>query len=114
MSVLIKGLKMPEKCWDCKLCAFIPIGDDGLMTKCLPLNRATDAEKLRTDCPLVPVPDHGDLIDREKVVKALEYLVSARLDWENAAKVEEIRGLDAAICAVIDAKKVIPAERSEE
>ena len=68
-GVYIKGLKMPEKCLDCKLCAFIPIGDYGLMTKCLPLDRATDAEKLRTDCPLVAVPDHGDLIDRDELIE---------------------------------------------
>lgn len=68
MSILLKGLKMPEKCLDCKLCAFIPIGEDGLMTKCLPLNRATDVEKLRHDCPLVAVPDHGRLIDADKLI----------------------------------------------
>ena len=61
-GVFIKGLKMPEKCWDCKLCAFIPIGVDGLMTKCLPLNRATDVAKLRPDCPLVSVETREDAL----------------------------------------------------
>ena len=61
-GVYIKGLKMPEKCLDCKLCAFIPIGDDGLMTKCLPLNIAAEGEKLRPYCPLVSVETREDAL----------------------------------------------------
>ena len=124
MSVLIKGMKMPKSCSTCQMLEGDPA--DGI---CHAAGRWLDDDEYWTwyvypegdiddskpsNCPLIELPDHGDLIDREKVVKALEYLISARLDWENAAKVEEIRGLDAAICAVIDAKKVIPAERSEE
>ena len=48
MSILIKGMKMPESCG-----------------KCFVGNR----EICVNGCPLVPVPPHGDLIDRDALIK---------------------------------------------
>lgn len=75
MSVLI-NMEMPKSCADC------PIGD----SLCCPLMPGVPALwkeytlALRTnrrhdDCPLVPVPKHGDLIDRD----ALEQDAQMRL-----------------------------------
>ena len=62
MSILIKGMEMPTRCCFCKIyvediyyCPMLgreienPWADDGV----------------ELDCPLVPVPPHGDLIDRD-------------------------------------------------
>ena len=66
MSVLIKGMEMPTSCEDC------PLGDS-LHCQVLPSVPALWAEytnairekRLHSDCTLVPVPPHGDLIERE-------------------------------------------------
>ena len=60
MSVLIKGLEMPTNCF---LCPLSVLNENRLffeVTKNEVLRAKIDAE-----CPLVPVPPHGDLIDRD-------------------------------------------------
>ena len=54
MGVYIKGMEMPTCCYDCMMfytCDF-----------CNGINIRTERAY---DCPLIPVPDHGDLIDRD-------------------------------------------------
>lgn len=63
MSVLIKGAKPPSGCaWcyfnDDSKCALI-VGCD---------YDETNGAKRRTDCPLIELPNHGDLIDRDALV----------------------------------------------
>ena len=83
MSVLIKGMKKPKNCYDCPLhyghadCSYAEIRKHGSV--------------LETICPLIELPDHGDLIDRDEL-KATD-------SWE------WIRH---------GAPVVIPAERSED
>lgn len=50
MSILIKGMKMPTSCDDCFL----------------PLRYCPYAMKPNGECPLVPVPPHGRLIDADR------------------------------------------------
>lgn len=50
MSVLIKGMKMPEHCGYCRF------RYDGI---CHALQKT---QYVATDCPLIDVPDHGDLL----------------------------------------------------
>ena len=70
MSILIRGMKMPHDCDECRLCAFIPVGDYGINRKCLPLiNAKAEITIRRADCPLVPVPSHGRLIDADAAAK---------------------------------------------
>ena len=75
MSVLIKGMKMPEKCGSCDLfnvelpmhCTVVK----GHKTVGAPYGMP------RPDwCPLVEVPEpHGDLIDRDAIEKSGRYEV---------------------------------------
>ena len=67
MSVLIKGLKMPEKCNECWFCV------DG--EYCEAINEYFH-EKPKS-CPLVELPDHGDLIDRDELLKSSVPFVTA-------------------------------------
>ena len=71
MGVYIKGMEMPDGCVVCPF--FIENrhdrGDDSLC-------RASRKE-VKCGCPLVPVPPHGDLIDRDALIKGEgRYIIS--------------------------------------
>lgn len=65
-GIYISGMEMPESCWRCEIgnaeqmdnrpCPFYSI--DGEEQK-------KYADSRHPDCPLIPVPDHGDLIDKQ-------------------------------------------------
>ena len=95
MGVYIKGMEMPKSCEVCPL-----------EESCVSI----------TECPLIPVPDHGDLIDRD----ALREELGTHIDCDDCEWL--IKGgfcgrsgdFEDACCAVDDAPVVIPAERSED
>lgn len=104
MSILLKGLKMPEK--------------DEALVVVINSNGAVESPNWQWDYTLIkgaeaiPVPDHGDLIDREYAVGSA---CSGRIralptteDGEDWIRVEEVRQSLKSVPAVI------PAERSEE
>ena len=71
MGIYINGIEMPKACSDCFAERCIGsdfgcdiLGFDDANTTCL-------TRKRRKDCPLVEVPPHGDLIDREALIRAL-------------------------------------------
>ena len=66
-DILIRGMEMPHDCDECKLCAFIPIGEYDLYRKCMPLNRNAEITIRRKDCPLIEVPtrEEGMWIDEQ-------------------------------------------------
>lgn len=70
MSVLIKGMEMPSGCLSCDFCN--PFVDEPY---CRRLMRKTPKVTRLEDCPLVPVPSHGRLIDSD----ALEQDAQKRL-----------------------------------
>lgn len=81
MGVYIKGMEMPTSC---RVCHLKMNCDDceGFECVCVPLHQRIGylddllADKRRDDCPLVPVPPHGDLIDRDA-------LPLSRVEWED-------------------------------
>ena len=82
MSVLIKGMEMPKDCWHCRLAD--PIEGGSLVD-----------QKMHGDwdepdnCPLIPVPDHGRLIDADALEKSMiereERLGDEQAIWESSA-----------------------------
>lgn len=58
MSVLIKNATMPTCCDDCNLESYC-----NLWTRC------RNEEERHPDCPLVEIPPHGDLVDRDALIK---------------------------------------------
>lgn len=68
VSVLVKGMKMPTSCGNCKafVCYKQWAGDIGDSFCGITKNDAKAKEK-NADCPLVPVPPHGRLIDADKI-----------------------------------------------
>ena len=69
MSVLlIKGMKMPKNCGCCPLA----VGGRFTFTCMRMIGKEFSyelAEQRQEDCPLVEVPPHGDLIDRNELLK---------------------------------------------
>lgn len=62
MSVLIRGMEMPKSCIKCKLC----VSYKCVLTGEIRWSDEFDYDSKRfEDCPLFPVPPHGDLIDRD-------------------------------------------------
>ena len=61
MSILIKGMEMPNHCGECGIewCE---------RWKRLIVAGMPSAKARPEDCPLVPVPPHGDLIDRREAI----------------------------------------------
>ena len=66
-------------------------------------------EKRMDNCPLVPVPPHGRLVDADALHEELYALEYAREnEWRDGMR--EARGVDAARVALLDAPTIIPAE----
>ena len=67
MSVYIPGMEMPTSCFYCPFREKVDPDD----YVCMALNKEFEetfsliAGHRHKDCPLVPVPPHGDLIDRD-------------------------------------------------
>lgn len=99
-GVYIKGMKMPECCEDCKL--FNMEYDACNYTNCSVGYEYSN--KRMEDCPLVEVPDHGDLIDRDVLMK---YKASAYDIYDH-----ELYAVGTG--TILRMPAVIPAERSEE
>lgn len=105
MSILIKGMKMPD-CWNCP-CLDGEYGECNILGKTI-----KGGNGRRADCPFVELPDHGDLIEREYAIASA---CSGRIRTlpttecgENWIRVEEVRQ------SLKSVPVVIPAERSEE
>lgn len=69
MGIYIKGMEMPTSCGDCKafVCYRQWAGDVGDCFCGITKNDAKAKEK-NADCPIVPVPPHEDLIDRDALM----------------------------------------------
>lgn len=68
MDILIKGLEMPKSCGNCKFSQFHEANPWTTWYTCLFSNKDIDdtGNGRLVGCPLIPVPEHGDLIDRQK------------------------------------------------
>lgn len=54
MSVLIKGMKMPQKCSECLLAKLSPTGESLI---CNPMLFRVPWDERPSDCPLIELPD---------------------------------------------------------
>ena len=70
MSIYIKGVEMPTSCEKCPCRTADSFGRLGCRaTGYIPLRKANQD---RPDfCPLIPVPEHGDLIERKTAYDSL-------------------------------------------
>ena len=63
MSVLIRGMKLPDNCLECPL--ETDYGTCGYYSLFVEAGHDSEVWKRRDDCPLVEVPPHGRLIDAD-------------------------------------------------
>ena len=106
MAILIEGMEMPRNCFGCPLFDDVYTdadGDDDY--RCglgVPLDYYQASGETEKDCPLIELPPHGDLIDRDAILKKCEFVCT-----DND---EDIRAVRYSI--IENAPTVIPA--SEE
>ena len=72
MSVIVRNMEMPISCAECPIggsmrCALIP----GVPAWCAEYDQCVEEKKLHSQCPLIPVPSHGDLIERKEAYDSL-------------------------------------------
>ena len=88
MGVYIKGMEMPDRCGRCR---FATAFDCGVDKQFIPTH-----DERRYDCPLVPVPPHGRLIDADALVDEAyqpgAYGYVDALQIENAPTIIEAEG----------------------
>ena len=63
-GVYIKGMEMQTNCYECPVNKYDGFG----YFTCGITNSECDWLKLPNDCPLIPVPDHGRLIDADALM----------------------------------------------
>ena len=69
MSVYIKGMEMPSSCCACNLCTKYLFETPPFCD--VTMKRIDDWSKRSDDCPLIPVPDHGRLVDADGLMEHL-------------------------------------------
>ena len=101
MSVLIKGMEMPTDCESCPCKTTDAFGGIGCQTTgYIPLRKANQG---RPDwCPLVPVPEHGRLIDADEFLRRAIGTKCFRGDY--ALMLEKLVG---------ESTTIIPAEEGD-
>ena len=101
MSILIKGIEMPKTCADCRLTTW-----NGEDTVC-PFSRVSALNIGRqVDCPLIEVPEHGDLIDRDELLSDKSEVIHKFMVFGGHYVIEEDKIKDAPI--------IIPSDKESE
>ena len=107
MSILIKGVRMPTSCYDCN--CFIR-DSDGSDYCCLLMQDIEDNNKRDDNCPLVPVSPHGDLIDRDALIKDGWLNLYKEVMRMGGFAIHELPLKNPSIAVIIPAEKVEESE----
>lgn len=101
MSVIVRGIEMPK---NCALCNFRNAGE----TWCPFTLQGVRGNTIPEDCPLVPVPPHGRLIEADALTRAQGI---HDFKYENGLMYVELGEVVSLIKA---APTIIPADKEEE
>ena len=83
MSVYIPGMEKSKTCAFCRFCEELADTQLGSCAFCVVDGKTRVADTPPKDCPLVPVPEHGDLVDRDTMREiAISLLDEAVTDQE--------------------------------
>lgn len=110
MSILIKGMEMPESCWRCCLSQLYEKPRDMLVCKIT--HEEVLRHKIDGNCPLVPVPPHGrlgDLDDLEQMFVDIDNAPYSGFDGE-----ESFYSAEDAAQIIRLTPTVIPADKEGE
>ena len=114
-DILVRGMEMPKHCIDCP-CMVDKYGGDNCCLQSEEANAKIESwDDMKSGCPLVELPPHGDLIDRDEYVKSecnncdgsCECVECDCLNCEQSCRCDVI--VDA-----MEAPVVVPAEREGE
>lgn len=106
MSILIHGMEMPKSCHDCEMSALVDVSD-GLAYGCQALKEMIFNNRERLpNCPLVPVPPHGRVIDADELLSQYKGNI-----W--TAQTDYAEGLRDVANDIKQAPTVIEAEEGE-
>lgn len=107
-GIYIPGMEMPKSCFECNL---KKIWEDGV--QCL-VNKGLwmDCDSKHKACPLIPVPDHGRLIDADALIDDMANMIP----WviESPEEIAMMDGLSAGYEAVGAAPTIIPADPADK
>lgn len=108
-GVYIKGMEMPTSCYDCPCNK-----DDGFgFFTCGVTKSECDFIRLPSDCPLIPVPDHGRGIDADLLCKVLQR--NSEDEWnKNVAPFSWSYAYDCVKDTVENMPTIIPADHIGE
>ena len=68
VSVLIKGMEMSTSCVNCRFSGFGGLRNERVVCMHTGSNAYVNAVQYLDDCPLIPVPPHGRLIDADALI----------------------------------------------
>ena len=109
MSVLIKGMEMPTRCFSCPMCdvenAEVNCAiSHGSYIEYREVDQKIAIQERPSDCPLVEVQPHGDLVD----INALKFAI---LDGDYVNEHDYLIGV---LNAINDATTVIESNKDSE
>ena len=115
MSVLIKGMKMPSSCEKCRFSGFGGLRNERVVCMFTGANAYMNEVQYLDDCPLIPVPPHGRLIDADALMETFRERKRPTLSDGKDGSKERVRYLDfiSTLQAIKDAPTIIPAEEGE-
>ena len=101
MSVLIKGFEKPDHCLRCPMKG---IDDECVLQGIEVCDEYEEWEQQMANCPLVPVPPHGRLIDADKLCLSSGLSTATEYGRGRSDQIEAIKS---------NAPTIIPAEEGE-
>lgn len=121
-GIYIKGMEMPTHCIDCPFMVSRD-NDDCILQRDEANENFENWEQMKAGCPLIPVPDHGRLIDADALYEKFLRLESesmSALRTTSVGSVDEIKWsviLTERTCYkfdIVDAPTIIPASGGSE
>lgn len=102
-GIYIPGMAMPKNCSHCKFCF-------GANNICPFLREYAKNDGRHDGCPLIPVPDHGRLVEADAVVEQIDEWIDA-VGYATVGKGLSYYG--ELLGCVDDAPTIIPADRKD-
>lgn len=109
MGVYIKNMEMPTSCWDCEVGGAKQMDNATCPFYAMEFwEQENYQDKIADGCPLVPVPvpPHGDLIDRAELWVEINKICDRR----DAGIITDLTCLQQILSALRHAPTIIPAE----
>lgn len=108
-EIYISGMKMPTSCASCKIKR--RNGKKMVCPLCCEnwdIHDPMSADYRLENCPLIPVPDHGRLIDADALMEYKSWVVDA---WSQSMsmRTEAVNVMD-----IVNAPTIIPADKEGE